>query len=116
MNTNISNSGHRLKIHTASGLKFLKITDIIYCRADRNYTDFILEGMSKPEIAYGCLKCYEEQLKDFAMLRVHKSYIVNKSHVIEYIRDKSGDTGGKLIMTNGHSVPLSKSHKSEFLD
>ena len=107
---------HRFKIHTANGHKFVKINDIIYCRAEGNYTEFILEGNSKPVIACGNLKCHEQQLHEFDMLRIHKSYIVNKAHVTEYIRDKSGDTGGKIIMSNGESVPLSKSHKSEFLE
>jgi two-component system LytT family response regulator len=57
-------------------------TDIMYLKADTNYTDFFLKDGRKVTSSF-TLKHHQadERLKDF--LRVNKSYLVNRNYINE---------------------------------
>ena len=48
---------------------------------------------------------YEDLLEDYGFLRIHKSYVVNKSFVTSVDRD------GNILMVNGKSFPISRRRK-----
>jgi len=95
---------------SVKGIKVIEITDIIYCEASSNYTNFHLTTgvtlcSSRPIFEY------ETLLEDSSFVRVHKSFLVNLQHIQEYIRGE----GGSIIMTNNHEVEVSRRKKEAFI-
>lgn len=101
---------HKLALPSATGLTFVKTSDIIYCEADSNYTTFFLTDGTKI-IVSRTLKEYEELLKAHRFFRIHHSYLVNLDAIKQYVR---GD-GGQVIMTNHATLDVSKRKKEDFL-
>jgi two-component system LytT family response regulator len=54
---------------------------------------------------------YELLLEDNFFCRVHKSYLINLAHMKEYMRGE----GGRVILTNGKEVEVSRRRKDDFL-
>lgn len=100
----------RLCLPTLKGFIILKLDDIIYCRAERSYTMFHLEG-NKTVIVSKPLLDYDNLLRDTFFLRVHKSYLINIHHVKEYQRGE----GGVVIMSDGTEIEVSRRKKELFL-
>jgi two-component system LytT family response regulator len=100
----------RLCVPTLKGFMVLKLEDIIYCEAERTYTIFHLEG-KKPVIVSKPLLDYDSLLKNTSFLRVHKSYLINLTHVKEYQRGE----GGLVIMSNDMEIEVSRRKKEQFL-
>lgn len=111
---NLSKSGNpsemRLCLPTLKGFIVLKLEDIIYCEAERSYTLFHLQGKKTVTVSKPLLD-YDQLLMDTSFLRIHKSYLINLSHVKEYQR---GD-GGIVIMSNGMEIEVSRRKKDQFL-
>lgn len=107
------NGGKKMKLCIPSlrGVKVIEISDIIYCKASTNYTDFYLIDQpgicsSKPIIEY------ETLLEDCNFVRIHKSFLINLEHIKEYIKGE----GGSVIMTNDHEVEVSRRKKEMFVN
>src|SRR5262249_31792897 len=99
-----------LTIPTIDGFILIHLDEVIYCRAEGNYTQFILKDNKKYLASY-TLKQYDEILTASAFFRTHRSYLVNLHHVKMY---KKGE-GGSIIMSNGEEIELSRQHKEGFL-
>lgn len=100
----------KLCVPSLKGIKVIEISDIIYCEASSNYTNFHLTNgatlcSSRPIFEYEAL------LEDSSFVRVHKSFLVNLQHIQEYIRGE----GGSIIMTNNHEVEVSRRKKEAFI-
>jgi two-component system LytT family response regulator len=100
----------RIPIPSAEGLTFVDVNEIVYCRAESNYTNIILHDHKKKIIAK-TLKSFEKLLPLTHFFRPHQSYIVNLYHVEKFIRSD----GGYLVMSNGHKVSISRNKKDSFL-
>lgn len=111
---NISKTGNplemRLCLPTQKGFMVLRLEEIIYCRAERSYTEFILIG-NKTVLVSRPLADYDELLKDTSFLRVHKSYLINLHHVREYQRGE----GGLVVLSNSDEIEVSRRRKDVFL-
>lgn len=107
----IDNPYHsKIAISTAIEIRFVVLSDIIYCKADGNYTEFYLVDNSRI-ISSKPIKYFDELLCDHNYFRVHKSYLINLSHVVAYKRQN----GGQLLMSNDHLVDISKLKKDLLL-
>lgn len=100
----------RLCLPTQKGFVVIRMEDIIYCEAKRNYTQFHLLG-NKPIMVSTPLFDYDRLLTDTTFLRIHKTYLINLLHVREYIRGE----GGTVIMGNGMEIEVSRRKKNQFL-
>ena len=100
----------KLTIPTTEGLLFVNIKDVLYCHAVGNYTEFRLVDRQKIVSSY-TLGYYDELLVGQKFFRVHRSYLINLSHIKMY---KRGD-GGSLIMNDGQEIEISRNHKEAFL-
>ncbi len=101
----------RIALTTSEGLLFVNTKDIIYCESDSNYTKVVLEGgknilVSKP------LKELDDTLAGPAFYRIHNSYLVNLSHISNYVRGE----GGYVVMDNGAPISISRTRKQEFVE
>ena len=100
----------KLTIPTSEGLLFVNIKDILYCHAVGNYTEFHLVNRQKIVSSY-TLGYYDELLLGQKFFRVHRSYLINLSHIKMY---KRGD-GGSIIMNDDEEIEISRNHKEAFL-
>jgi two-component system LytT family response regulator len=108
---NIGQAPKTIALSTLEGLHFVEVAEIVYCQSEGSYTKlYFLSGenmmLSKP------IKDVGEMLVPAGFLRVHHSYLINLAHIKKYIRGE----GGEVIMKNGHSVPVARNKKAEFLE
>lgn len=101
----------KITIPTADGFTFLKISEIIRCEADINYTHIFTVAGQKHTISK-TLKYFDELLTDCNFFRVHQSHLINLDHVKKYQRGKSGT----VIMADNTSIDVSARRKELFLD
>ncbi len=100
----------KITIPQLDGFEVLNTSDILYCKADDNYTEIYLNS-SKKKIVSKTLKYFEEALTNSGFARIHKSYLVNVNEVVKYVKGK----GGSVILSNGKQVMVSASKKSDLL-
>lgn len=99
----------KLTVPQQDGFQVLDAADILYCKADDNYTEIYLEN--KKLLVSKTLKYFEESLKSFAFARIHKSYLVNVNAIVKYRRGK----GGSVKLSNGKELSVSAARKKELL-
>ena len=99
----------KITIPQQDGFQVLDATDILYCKADDNYTEIYLEN--KKLLVSKTLKYFEEALKPFAFARIHKSYLVNVNAIVKYRRGK----GGSVKLNNGKELSVSAARKRDLL-
>ncbi|WP_179344254.1 LytR/AlgR family response regulator transcription factor [Winogradskyella ursingii] len=100
----------KITIPQQSGFEVIDTSNIMYCKADDNYTEIHL-NTNKKKLVSKTLKYIEESLKDGNFARVHKSYLVNVDEVVKYQKGK----GGSVILSNGKEIMVSASKKSDLL-
>lgn len=100
--------GQKLKmcIPSLKGFQVVKLSEIIYCEASGNYTNF--HFTERPLIcASKPIHEYESLLDDCGFVRVHKTFLINIEHVKEYQRGE----GGYVFMSSGAQVEVSRRKK-----
>lgn len=100
----------RLAVATFDGIDFFRTNDIIFCKADGNYTHLYLVDKAVRLVTKN-LKDFENILQDSGFCRVHHSFLINLAHVQKYVRGE----GGYVLMTNDHQVEISRRKKDEFM-
>ena len=99
----------KITLPQQDGFQVLNVADILYCKADDNYTEIYLEN--KKILVSKTLKYFEEALSQFSFARIHKSYLVNVNEVIKYKKGK----GGSVVVSNGKELLVSASKKKDLL-
>lgn len=100
----------KIALPVVNGLKFIDISEVIKVRGDNVYSIFYLVG-GKKEVASMTLKETEALLEKYNFFRVHKSFIVNLSYIVSYIKGE----GGVVVMSDGSEVEISRRNKADFL-
>lgn len=100
----------KITIPQLDGFEVLNTADILYCKADDNYTEIYLNN-NKIKLVSKTLKYFEDILSDGGFARVHKSYLVNVNEVVKYVKGK----GGSVVLSNGKEIMVSASKKSGLL-
>ena len=111
---NISNLNKQLSnivLPTLDGFLVVKISDIIRCEADKNYTLFTLENEEKILVSK-TLKEFEGLLHDMDFIRVHQSHLINASHVQRYIKG----SGGYVKMSDDSIIEVSRRKKELLME
>ena len=98
----------KLALSTSEGTFLYEPREIIVLEGSSNYTKFFFSNQ-KSLVVSKTLKEYEDILLDHQFLRVHKSYLVNRTHVIKV------DKEGVLELTNQMYIPVSRRRKAEIL-
>ena len=100
----------KITIPQQDGFEVIETKNILFCKADDNYTEIYLNDHRK-KLVSKTLKYFEEILKDSSFARIHKSYLVNVNEVVKYIKGK----GGTVVLTNGKELSVSASKKADLL-
>ncbi len=101
----------KISITDAKGVHIIKTIDVLYCVSDGNYTTFVMNNRSEIVISKN-LKHFENKLKGYSFLRIHKSYLINLNHIDFLTKEQ----GGSAIMKNGKSLPISRNCKKELYE
>lgn len=99
----------KITLPQQDGFQVLNVSDILYCKADDNYTEIYLEN--KKILVSKTLKYFEEALSEFSFARIHKSYLVNVNEVVKYKKGK----GGSVVISSGKELMVSASKKKDLL-
>lgn len=103
----------KITIPQQDGFEVLDINDIVFCKADDNYTEIHLENSKK--LVSKTLKYFQQVLSEYTGIttfaRIHKSYLVNVNKITKYKKGK----GGSVIVSNGKEILVSASQKGNLL-
>ena len=100
---------NKITIPQQDGFEVVAINDILFCKADDNYTEIYFEN--KKKLVSKTLKYFEDLLKESSFVRVHKSYLVNVNEIVKYKKGK----GGSVILSNEKEIMVSSSKKANLL-
>ncbi|WP_028297714.1 LytR/AlgR family response regulator transcription factor [Olivibacter sitiensis] len=98
----------RILVEEGRRLKNINVGDVIYIKADRDYTE--LHTDSKYYLSSFGIGAIVSKLDPKDFLRVHRSYIVNINHVKELYRDISKMF---LVMNNGTEINVGRNFMQE---
>ena len=99
----------KLTLPQMDGFIVLNTDEILYCKADDNYTEIFLA--EKKHLASKTLRYFEQALEEYAFARIHKSFLVNVNEIVKYHRGK----GGSVVLSNGKEIQVAASRKKELL-
>lgn len=100
----------KVVLKTSDKIHVVHIDDIIKCESDTSYTIFFLA--SKEQIIVSkTLLYYHELLSSYGFYRVHKSHLINVTHVVKIHKAEGGD----VEMSDSSLVPISQRKREEFL-
>ncbi len=114
--TNIGNALQNLKVqnkedqklilYTQKGRLRLALKHIVKIEGDRNYSYIYLSDNTK-ELSSKTLGYFEEILSDKGFLRCHRSFLVNRYHVISYLDNNT------FQLKDSSEVPISRRKRNE---
>lgn len=111
-NMTATNSQNRkLVLPLMEGFDVVKMSEVLYCEAQDNFTCFYFTNGKKSMICRS-LKFYENALSEFGFYRVHRSHMVNLEYVRRYIKGK----GGSVILENGKEILVSNNKKEGLIE
>ncbi|WP_299107626.1 LytTR family DNA-binding domain-containing protein [uncultured Tenacibaculum sp.] len=99
----------KITIPLQDGFEVVNTSDILFCKADDNYTELYFENSKK--LVSKTLKYFEGILKDSSFVRIHKSFLVNVNEIVKYKKGK----GGSVVLSNGKEIMVSSSKKANLL-
>ncbi|MFA6950213.1 MAG: LytTR family transcriptional regulator DNA-binding domain-containing protein [Lentimicrobiaceae bacterium] len=100
-----------LPVFERKTVKFILIKNIMYLKADHNYTSICLisKGVKQNMVVCGCLSHYEKCLPENKFIRIHHSYLVKIDQFRVYSRSKN-----RILLECGDEIPVSRSMKDIF--
>lgn len=106
-----TNQVKKIAVPTLEGLTFIKVTEIVRCQSDVNYTHIFLEGNKKITVAK-TLKHFEDLLEPYNFFRTHNSHLINLSFVEKYVKGK----GGYVLMSDRTHIEVAVRRKEDFIN
>ena len=100
----------KISIPTAGGYIFLKVSEIIRCQSDVNYTHIFAVSGKKYTVSK-TLKHFEDILSGCNFFRVHNSHLINLDYIKKYTKGK----GGFVTLSDNTMLEVSTRRKEEFL-
>lgn len=103
-----SGSNQTIVLKTIEAYHVVRLSDIVQCEAQGNYTLFHLKGQSDILVSQ-TLKKFDLMLSKFNFFRCHHSHLVNMDAVVRF--DKRD--GGALVLKNNQEIPVSTRRKEQ---
>jgi two-component system LytT family response regulator len=97
-----------IKLQSKGIIRFANFAEIVYLKADDNYTCFVLQDLSQYIICKTLLN-FEAEL-GHSFFRCHKTYLVNAGYIKEINKRNH-----KILLTTGESIPFSR-NKSRMIE
>ena len=93
------------------GFEVVVLQEVVYVEADDNLSTFYLSDGTKRTVCK-TLKYYEDVLRDYDFIRIHKSHVININYLKQYLKGK----GGEVVLSTGVHLAVSPSRKQDLLD
>lgn len=90
-------------VRRESGYKKVSTDDIIYLEAQRNYCNIHLTKGNTYTVSIPMNEVYDD-LSPYQFKKVHRSYIINMSHIDIYY-------GNMVVMTESHHIPIGREYR-----
>lgn len=97
----------KIAVPTIEGAVFFTIGQIIRCEGEGNYTWFYLSD-GRRHLSAKTMKEYEDILLQHQFLRIHKSHLVNRKFIENYMHDKRS-----VVLSDKTELPVAKQRKNE---
>lgn len=104
-----NHADQKIVLKNTEQIHVVKTGDLLYARADNNYTRFILCD-EKQLIASQPVKSFEEKLTPLGFMRVHQSYLVNLAYLTAYRKKQDC-----LVLCGSVEILVSQSRKSQVM-
>ncbi|OFX47481.1 MAG: hypothetical protein A2X13_10305 [Bacteroidetes bacterium GWC2_33_15] len=101
---------NKIALPTLDGFQLQKVTNIVYCQAEENYTK-IFTNRNEVILVARTLKNIEEMLPAEIFFRIHKSHLVN----MNYIKSYSKTDGYKVTLENGLTLDVATRRNDDFI-
>ncbi|MBL4670314.1 MAG: response regulator [Flavobacteriales bacterium] len=109
-NIHYQNESNRITVSHSKGIKIIDDTNILYLEGDGNCTNIhFVDGTTFFDTR--TLKVYEDILATNKFYRTHKKYILNLSHLTDYLYED----GAFAVMQTGVKLPVARARVSEFI-
>lgn len=105
-----TDSPKKIVIPSSDGLHIVRISEIIRCESNSNYTKFFL-SKGKTMLASKTLKEFDLMLSGYSFERVHKSHLINMNFVKKYVQSD----GGYLVMEDESKIPVANRKKEQLV-
>jgi two-component system, LytTR family, response regulator len=100
----------KIVLKTLENIHLVEIQNITFCESDGCYT--VVHTIAGDKILISkTLREFDDMLTDSGFYRVHKSYLINLSHINRFEKQE----GGSIILSNGERVPVSFRKREELL-
>ncbi len=100
----------RLIVHLQDKTLFIDLDDLVYLKAESNYTHFYMAN-GETFLTSKTIKYFEAQLNANQFFRSHQSYLVNTSYITAYSKSDHS-----LILKDKTLIPVSKQKKDDMLN
>ncbi|WP_291136185.1 LytR/AlgR family response regulator transcription factor [Flavobacterium sp. UBA7663] len=99
-----------IAISSSDKIELIKLEDIVYCKAEGKYTEFVLSNKQKI-LSSKNLGEYSSILISNYFFRIHHSYVVNVKQIIKITKKD----GLYCEFAHGISLPVAKRRQEEFV-
>lgn len=106
----LTKDSKKVVLKTLDTIHVVNLKDVMYCEADRNYTNFYLEDKSRIMVS-STMGGYEELFTPYNFLRIHQSYLLN----LDYLKRFEKTDGGKAILKDNTGLPVATRKKDQLL-
>ncbi len=89
----------RIEVRSDGRTLYLTPAEIFYAEAAGNYVELHLTTSSKPLLLRGTLNDYEKRLSPYGFVRIHRSRLLNRSHMRSFVATPAGDL--RITLTDG---------------
>ena len=96
----------KIALPTLTEIRYIKVSTIVRCDAENNYTTFYLEN-GEQILVCKTLKEFAELLRPYDFIRPHQSHLVNLHFIKSYLKED----GGTLLLNDQTKVPISRQNK-----
>jgi two-component system, LytTR family, response regulator len=100
----------RIAISAQEGFYYMSLKKIIHFKAEGSYT-MLFSTEHKPMLVSRHLKEFENALENKGFCRVHKSHLINITHVDRFLRED----GGYAVMSDNTRIEISRNRREEFM-
>jgi two-component system LytT family response regulator len=101
----------RIGLPTADKIEFVEVGSILRCRGDVNYTHIYFTNGNHLLVSKTLVE-FEELLKEYGFIRVHKTHLVNLKQVVAFLKNE----GGSVQLSDGKIIPVSRRRRDFVLE
>lgn len=102
----------KLVLHTAEGIYFIPLEDVIYLHSEGNYTTVYALQRDKVLVSQN-LGAFDYLELDERFFRTHQSFIVNMTYIRQFLRHQDGDFA---VLHDSTKIPVSRRKKEDFIE